>query len=1194
MNKTMLAADFFMEIRKNLPRFLSILLIVALGVAFFSGVRASKPDMQYTAEAFYDEAHLMDLRIVSSLGLTSGDLAAVQGIDGIEDAEGVYTADALYENDGSQYVVRLRSNTEKVNQLRLTEGRLPERPGECVVDRKLADKFGIHNGDVMTVTSGTSQDLSQTVSENRFIVVGIGVSPMYLWRNRETSSIGNGTVEGFLLVQKEIFNLGAYTEIDLTVAHVRELDSFGKKYEKKVDQVKERIEKIQKDHARARYDEISKQAETELIQAEAELQDAQKELDDAKQRLDAAQAELDQAKAQINAKIQEILTGQTTVEEQEAALQESSSKLEAAKTTLDQNRANLLNNQAALNAEGQQLEAARVQLQQSWNDWTNQGNGLQAERERVSGEEQKLDQMRADLENKRGQLEELQASLQASAYERGLANGQSLYGAELSPIESTDPGETEDTPSTENPAETEEPDPTENTATQNPATEDPSQVPPQVQQLQQEIADLESDISAKESEIAEAQANIEQGQSQLDATWTELDGIGRDLDSRISVYNSAVSELTAAMSQLALGEADYAQQKATLDAGMIALQTAKQAIANGQTSINSTQAELAGAESQLAKGKEEYEKNYRESKQKMQDATRELNDRKRQLLKMEVPEWNLLDRSFIQSCESFAKDADRVGAIGNVFPLIFFLVAALVSLTSITRMVEEKRTEIGTMKALGYQRYEIAAKYICYALLASVLGGVIGLILGQTILPRVIIRAYRILYNSLPATKAPLHLWYSVSSVLVAVLCTTLAAFAACYRTLRTPPAQLMRPEAPKNGRRVFLEKWSPVWSRLNFSQKAAVRNMIRYKKRFFMTVFGIAACMALLLVGFGLKNSVTAIGKEQFGNLQKYDASISLATTDVEPVEEVEETLRQDSGVKNFQFIYRTSIDAGNKKTEKAAYLTVVEDTKSFDKYMRLKKRGSDKTYQIREDGVVITEKLARLLGVKAGDHIYLTDSDHYRVEVKITAVTENYYLHYIYMSASQYEALYGGKPEYNEILTVNQKTTEKFEKTMGEKYLALDGVNNVVFNSNTEETIQKMLKSMDLIVVVLIVSAALLCFVVLYSLNNINITERRRELASIKVLGFYDRELTMYVFRENVVLTVIGILIGMALGVLLHRFVILTAELDLIMFGRSIKWYSYLFSVLLTLAFAGFINFIMHWSLKKIRMVESLKSVE
>ncbi len=527
MNHNVLINDFFMEIKKNLPRFLSILLIVALGVAFFSGICATKPDMQKTAETLYDDSNLLDLRLVSSLGFTEEDLEAVQQVEGVEEAVGVYYADVLYEGEESKYVLRLMSGSGDINQLTVLDGRLPERESECFLDRYFADGHGIKTGDVVTVASGTRDDISESVNVFQFVVTGIGDSPMYLWRDRGTSAVGNGSVSGFMVVQPDVFVSDAYGEIDVTVSGVKDLDSFKEKYEKKVDQVADRIEEIQEEHAKARYDEVSEKAEEELVKAEEELADAQKQLDDSKARLDQAQEEIDEAKKLIESKMQEILSGQTTVAQQEQALKESTAKLDAAKLTLDTTRIDIENKQAALNAGRAQLESSRAQLQQSWNQWSQQRSAVETQRTQLADDENQLNQKKAELENKRQQLQQMLDSLGVTvgradgnvilAYgSEGDAQGQGEARGDLAPVESSE----EPVPTEEIPPETQPPE------TEPPVTDQPPvELPEEVRQLQDEVAALENEVSQKETETNTLRANIQQADAQLSSAWTELDNL---------------------------------------------------------------------------------------------------------------------------------------------------------------------------------------------------------------------------------------------------------------------------------------------------------------------------------------------------------------------------------------------------------------------------------------------------------------------------------------------------------------------------------------------------------------------------------------------------------------------------------------------------------------------------------------------
>lgn len=519
------------------------------------------------------------------------------------------------------------------------------------------------------------------------------------------------------------------------------------------------------------------------------------------------------------------------------------------------------------------------------------------------------------------------------------------------------------------------------------------------------------------------------------------------------------------------------------------------------------------------------------------------------------------------------------------------------SLTTMTRMVEEQRTQIGTMKALGYERLDIAGKYVCYALSASVLGSMLGCVVGQKLLPAVIIQAYKIMYNNLPDVLTPMNPGYSLLASLLAVACTALAALSACWRELRSVPAVLMRPEPPKAGKRVLLERVGWLWRRLNFSQKSTVRNLMRYKKRFFMTIFGIGGCMALLLVGFGVRDSLVCIGDVEFGQIRKYDAVLTLEKDCSDAaVEKLEGQLGQDARITGMMRAEEKAIDVSSEaaETERSAYLIVPADQKQLGDFITLRQRTDGTAISLSEEGIVITEKLAKLLHVQVGQTVFLKEDDTSRHAVKVTGITENYFMHYMYMSPALYESVYGNQPDFQEIFLDTTSSEAAFEDVLRTDYMQEEAVAAVSFLSGTSERVRDMLRSMDTLIYVLVISAGLLAFVVLFNLNHINITERRRELATLRVLGFYEEEVSRYVFRENVVLTVIGAGVGAGLGVLLHRFVIMTAEIDTMMFGRQIAGLSFVYSILLTFLFSGIVNVGMHVTLKKINMVESLKSVE
>ena len=533
-------------------------------------------------------------------------------------------------------------------------------------------------------------------------------------------------------------------------------------------------------------------------------------------------------------------------------------------------------------------------------------------------------------------------------------------------------------------------------------------------------------------------------------------------------------------------------------------------------------------------------------------------------------------------------------AIGKVFPLIFFLVAALISLTTMTRMVEEERTQIGILKALGYGNASIVGKYLWYAILATLTGGVFGILIGEKILPYIIITAYKILYRHMNDVVIPYNLYYAVAACAAALACTVIATLFSCMKELREQAAELMRPPTPKQGKRVFLERVPFIWKNLNFTWKSTVRNLVRYKKRFFMTVFGIGGCMGMMLFGFGLKDSISAIVPLQYEQIQLYDGDVILKedVTEEERIE-VQKELYTDKKVSVTAENLLKNIEISSGESSQEVYLDVPKDVEAFKKFVVTRDRKTKEIYSLDDKGAILTEKAAKLLGVSVGDNLTINTDDGEKT-VLISAICENYMGHYLYMTSEVYEKTFGEAPDYNSIYYRTQDRTTEEAKDVGENVMKCDGTLSISYTTSLKKQVDHMLESLDIVIVVLIISAGMLAFVVLYNLNNINITERKRELATLKVLGFYDKEVSSYVYRENILLTLIGALAGLLIGKILHRFIVETVEIDSVMFGRNIDPPSFLYAFLLTVAFSLFVNGVMYFKLKKINMVESLKSVE
>ncbi len=1207
MKKKALKKDFYMEIKKSLNRFFSIFLIVALGVAFFSGIRATQPDMQLSADAFYDQSKLMDIRVLSELGMTDADCEAISQIAGVQHVMPSHAQDMLCDTESAQLVLKMMSAPDELNLITMLDGRMPERSGECLADRELIETTGYQIGDTITVKSGSEDATEDLLNRDTYTIVGIGSTSYYLSFDRGSSSIGSGDVTGFVIIMPEDFAVEAYSELYVSVQGANLLRSYTDAYDNAVEAVVDRIQELEDVRCEIRYEEVVTEAnekiadgeqeiadgEKKITDAEQELADAKQELDDGKKKIEDGETELEDGKRQLAEHEQDVIEGEQELKDAEQELIDGKKELEDGRAELDKNWKKLMDGREEVMRNKQKLKDGELELEAGKKTLTEKEEQLNAGEQKFLTQENALNGLKTALEQA-GQTGDDQQGWEAKkAAGGGVASYLNQAGITSEQLEAqginsqlavvmVDAGAISNLPYSNE---------QEKAVLTGLIQADTGVVASGLNT----VVSKKPEIAAGHEEIGKAKQTIAEKESEIKNGWDKIHQAEYDI-----IYGEQ---------DLADAEKEWEDGKQEYEDGLREYEDGKQELEDGKRKIADAKLDIAEADQKIADAKLEYEdgkKKYEDAKAEadvkladakadIADAKLDIEDAKDQVAKLKVPEWYVLDRSYIQTYVEYGQDADRIGAIGEVFPLIFFLVAALVSLTTMTRMVEEERTQIGTLKALGYGNLSIAAKYLVYALLASLLGSLFGLVVGQRVIPPTIINAYAIMYENLPMVIAPLNAKYSVMATAAAVLCTTFATLLACYKELLATPAVLMRPAAPKAGKRVLLERITFLWKHLNFTQKSTIRNLIRYRKRFFMTVFGIGGCMALLLVGFGVKDSINSIGELQFGVIRTYDADITIEEDATDEEKEALDTLlTNDDRVINRMYGKQMAVDVRANKVTKNGYLIIPENMEQIGEYITLRDRVTHEKYSMDDEGVIITEKLATLLDVKPGDMITLKEDDTSAVQVKISAVVENYYMHYIYMSSTLYEKLFHETIAYSQIFLKNTQNDSAFETEMGTDYMGLSSVAGITFYSGMAERVHDMLKSMDMVILILVVSAALLAFVVLYNLNNININERKRELATLKVLGFYDGEVSSYVNRENIILTVLGTAVGVFLGIILHHFVIITAEVDLMMFGRSIKPLSYLYSVLLTFAFSIIVNFVMFFRLRRIDMIESLKSVE
>lgn len=1215
MKKNILRKDFIIEIKKTMGRFVSIFFIVALGVAFYSGIRASEPSMRITADQYFDDSELMDLKVMGTMGLTKADIKSIGKVSGIEAVEGGYSKDVLCPVGDNEKVVHMLSMQKNFNQVSVVKGRLPEKAGECLVDEDFLSYTDLKVGDTVTFHSGDGEALTDSLVTDTYKIVGIGNSPLYISFGRGSSTIGTGEISGFVVVDKASFDMDVYTEAYVKVSGAEEKTAFTDEYNNLSDAAKEAVSAIEEERCAVRKQEIVDEANEKLADSEKTVNEKSQELEDAKKELESGKSkaaeELEKAKQQLMDGEAELADAKQQIADGETQLADAKAQLNDKQAQLDSAEAQYESGKAQLDQKEQELAAAEQTYLSNYAKYmpfiTAGKAQIAAGRTQIADGKKQLDEGLAPLTQLSEGLTGIEDGI--SQLDVGIAEVQTQVkdGAALYEEYAKIP-ETERT--TEQEAYLE----SWNGVRQG---MEAKLVGMQAQKTQLETtksglllqmnqagfateADLEAQITSLTKQKADLDAKekaLLQQEQTLAAQEEELLSAGRQITDGKSQIAAARSQLDSTKSQITDGKAQILSAWALLN--------------EKEDTLNASKAQLASGEQELADGRSEYEQAAKEAEEQitdgqakitdgekqLTDAKQQIADAKAEIKKIENPKWYVQTREdALTEYQGYGDNADRMRSIGKVFPVLFFLVAALISLTTMTRMVEEQRVQIGTMKALGYGKAAIAGKYIGYALIATLGGSIFGVLAGEKILPFIIIYAYMILYKHLPAILVPYHMSYALQASGIAIACTLIATIASCYKELAAEPAELMRPAAPKQGKRILLERIGIIWKHLNFTWKSTVRNLIRYKKRFFMTIFGIGGCMALMVVGFGLKDCIYEIVSLQYEKVQFYDAATYMSDDiSEENRQQLHDYLDQNADIKETIEARMQKTDVKSASGKKTLYLMVPSDNEKIEDFLSFHSRtNKDEVYSLKKDEVILTEKMASLLNVKVGDELTIEDEDRGDQTVTVGAICENYMSHYLYLSPEKYEELYGVPAEYNTIIySVKDGKDDQIEK-IGTKLLSMDGVLNVSYTSSIEGRLDDMLRSLNLVIVVLIVSAGMLAFVVLYNLNNINITERQRELATLKVLGFYDGEVASYVYRENILLTIIGSVVGMVLGNLLHRYIILTVEVEEAMFGRQIHWQSYLYSFLFTVAFSLFVNWVMFYKLKKIDMVESLKSVE
>lgn len=1065
--KSMMKRNTFREIKKSFGRYFAILAIVALGVAFFSGLKITQSVMVHSADVYLKDLQFYDYRLVSTLGFTEENVEALAEKEDVRAAEGAISAEVLYKDAGeNERVIKMHSITEKVNKLKLVAGEMPQSADECVVDSALFSEDAI--GSKLVLSENNTADDLDKFAYKEYTITGLVQSPCYIQFERGNTSIGNGRISGFAYILKDGFAVDYDTEI--YIKFDEDYDIYSDEYDSYMDAKEADWEAYTKEQADIRYEKIVKDAQDELDEKKEELEEKRAE----------AEAELESAK-------QQLTDGETEISD-------GKNQIASAKTELSAKASELQSGKDALSSKAAELESASQQ---------------------ISGQESALAAKEAE-------------------YEQGL----NAYLA-----------------------------------------------------AKQQVTDQRNSLEAAKAQLTENTPGYEEMLAQIEAGLTEVAGAEAELNAKNAELEAAAGQLSSAESQLAAAKQQIEDGKNALAAAEAELTDGENQLAAAKEQIEEKEDQLEAAETELADGLLQYQENQSEFDEQMQDADDQIADAQSKIDEIEKPETYVLDRNTNVGYVCLKNDSGVVKGIANVFPVFFFLVAALICMTTMNRMVEEQRTQIGVLKALGFSEGKIMGKYLFYSGSAAISGTLIGYVLGIHFFPLVIITAYGIVYK-MGGIYYVSDLPLALVSLTVAVFCSVGTTWLSCHKELKEVAADLMRPKAPKAGKRVFLEHVPFIWKRLKFLQKVSVRNIVRYKKRFFMMVIGISGCTALLVMGFGVRDSVVAVADQQYEEIQLYDIGVTLKAGKM-PGEADLKSLDSALEKENAAGMYamEKTIDLVTDKGTKSIHMVAVENPDEVGDFISLHTKKQEPIAYPKEGEAVLSKKVAETYAVKKGDTILLRDSDNNEMHLKVTGICENHIYNYVYIAPESYEKQIGDVVFKNVYVRLPDASDIHEVSAV---LMKADGVTAVTVNSDMLSRISQMMSCMNYIVIIIIICAGALAFIVLYNLNNINITERVREIATIKVLGFYPKETASYVFRENMVLTAIGCGLGLILGKWFHRFVMGEIQIDMVSFNVQINAVSYLFSVLLTMGFAWIVNCMMTGKLERINMAESLKSID
>ena len=1156
MKKNAMRKNLSQSIRKSLGRYLAIVMIIALGASLFVGLLMTKSDMVATGQVYMDQQQMFDLRLISTYGWDIEHVDTIAALDGVEDAEGVTYLDALASVNGAQENAAFRFYTipEKLNRIVLREGRMPENPDEILADGYMANETTL--GSQVRIAAFNAEDTLDAFQSHTFTVVGLVSSPLYMDMNRGNTAIGSGALENYYYVLPQVIELDYFPEIHVTIPGDYEV--YTDAYNDAMEAAAETLEPLVQPLVTARLASIRADAMEEYEKGLAEYEDGLKTYEEEKAKaladLDAAYWQLISAQVAIRDNEQKLKEGEQELEAGKQTLADSEKQLEEGRKTLEDTKSALYSPiYATISALEPARDSALQNLQSVEAEIAPIDEQLSALRESTAAAEAEYSEVSAALSSLESEISSLSATIPATQMALNAAQLFPTLNAELISYLSG--------------------------------------------QLAQQQAQYDAAIAQRDSlapRLAELEAALAEPRAQIAALEQQREPIAARLSLAQSAYDAAQSPIDAANAAIALLDEQFASSEAEIAAGEQQIAEAKQQILDAEQQIKDGWAQLNSGRRQLNQGWTDYEEGKATAEEEFAKAEAELEEAKLLLddaldtiNSMDEGTVYVLDRNSNVSYGSLLSASDIVYGVSRVLPAFFLLIASLVCITTMTRMIDEERTQIGTLKALGYSNSAIISKYMLYAGTGAVIGCGFGVTVGSMIFPAILWEAYKIMLyvsdNIVLEFNWPLCLIVVATYTAVMLFVT----WYCCRRTLAEEPAELIRPKAPEAGKKILLE-YLPIWNRLSFLNKVTIRNIFRYRQRLAMMLVGIGGCTALLLTGFGLRDSIVNVVNFQFETITVYDMMVSFAEGQTEEQQERFVKLTDDCA-ENVMFYNQISVELEFDERVKELYLMTADD--KILEFVNFR-TGEEEIPMPGVNEVLLTVGVAENLGIQEGDTVIVRNADMEQLELTVSGIYDNHVSNYAVIIPGTVERQWHRTPEMQMAMVQVAEDQDTYEASA--TITELSGVQAVSISQDLADMVDSMMDALDLVIWVIVIAAGLMAVTVLYNLTNININERIREIATIKVLGFNASETSAYVFKENMALTVIGSIFGLGLGYLLLIFVMEQIKIDSVWFRALIEWESYVLSIVLTLLAACLVNFLFYFKLDKINMAEALKSVE